>query len=127
MKETLQEMNAAEQQEENQREKEKSLTTLDHFRRGLRAQTQGREQDAMKEYTEAIRKDPNYAATYDSRGHLHKKLKDFEKALEDYNKAIELSPDNITSKWVHLCRASAYESLGQEALAKADQDAAAEL
>lgn len=91
-KEALQAMNAAELKEAEQREKEKSLTARDYFRRGFRAAQEGREQDAINEYTEAIRLDPDYIPAYNNRGNLYRSLKEHKKAFEDYNKALELNP-----------------------------------
>lgn len=90
---TLHEMNVTEQQEEEQREKAESLTARDHFRRGYRAAEEGRKQDAIEEYTEAIKMDPDYAAAYNNRGNLYRNLKEHGKAFEDYSKAIELDPN----------------------------------
>lgn len=91
-KEALQLMNAAEQKEAEQREKEKSLTAQDYFRRGYRATHEGHKENAVKEYTEAIRLDPDYVHAYNNRGNLYRSFGEREKALKDYNKAIELNP-----------------------------------
>lgn len=91
-KEALQAMNAAEQKESEQREKEKSLTAQDYFRRGFRATEEGRKEDAVNEYTEAIKLDPDYIPAYNNRGNLYRDLNEHEKAFKDFNKAIELDP-----------------------------------
>lgn len=47
---------------------------------------------APAEYDKAIEIDPNYAEAYSSRGGRHSLLKEHEKAIEDYTKAIQLTP-----------------------------------
>lgn len=121
---TLHEMNVTEQQEEEQREKAESLTARDHFRRGYRAAEEGRKQDAIKEYTEAIKMDPDYAAAYNNRGNLYRNLGDFEKALEDYNKAIEL---NLNYAIAYYNRGILYEDLEDPEKAMEDYCKAIEL
>lgn len=91
-KDALQAMNAAEQKESEQREKEKSLTAQDYFRRGYRAAEEDRREDAVNEYTEAIKLDPDYIPAYNNRGNLYRDLNEHEKAFKDFNKAIELDP-----------------------------------
>lgn len=120
----LHEMNATEQQEEEQREKEESLTARDHFRRGLRADKGGHKQEAIQEYTKAIEMDPQYASAYNNRGILHKESGDHQKALEDYNKAIELNPNYAIA---YLNRGNLYFDLGDFPKALQDYNKALEL
>lgn len=93
IQETLQEMNEAEQNEEEQREKDQVLTVSDYIRRGNRAYAEGRQQEAMDEYSKAIELDSNCAAAYNNRGAVYDELGQHEKALKDYDKAIELNPN----------------------------------
>ena len=124
MKETLQEMNKAEQQEEERREEKKELTAWDYIRRGDRASDEGRKEEAIAEYTEAIRKDPRNSAAYNNRGIVYDDLGQHEKALEDYNKALELDPSDAI---VYNNRGVAYENLDQREKALENYDKAVEL
>ena len=115
MEEALRTMNAAEQQEEERRERQASLTAQDRFRRGFRAAKEGRLQEAVEEYTEAIRMNPGYASAYNNRGNLYRELNEYQKALDDYNKAIELDPEDPNA---YFTRGLLYHKLNecQEAL-----------
>lgn len=124
MKETLQEMNKAEQKEEEEREKEEMLTVQDYFRRGFRADEEGREEDAIKEYTKVIEMDSGYAAAYNNRGLIYRNLGRREEALEDYNKAIELNPNYV---YAYNGRGNVYKDLGRSEEALKDYSKAIEL
>lgn len=93
IQEALQEMNRAEQREEEQREKEQALTSWDYIRRGNRARSEGRQQNAMDEYQRATEVDPENAAAYVGLGLIYSDLGHLEKAVKEYNKAIELDPN----------------------------------
>jgi len=123
-KDALQEMNAAEQQEEEQREKEESLTALDYARRGFRASGEGRKQEAIDAYSKAIGLDPTYPLAYNNRGILYKDLGKRKKALDDYNRAIELDPNYAHA---YYNRGILYSDMGVSKKALADYDKAIEL
>ena len=61
--------------------------------------------------------DPEYAGSYDNRAILKALLEDYEGALRDHNKAIELSPDD---KLCYENRAEIFEKLA--AIAKTDKE-----
>ncbi len=124
MEEALRTMNAAEQQEEERRERQASLTAQDRFRRGLRAAKEGRLQEAVEEYTEAIRMNPGYASAYNNRGNLYRKLNKYQEALEDYNKALELDPDYALA---YYNRGNLYRELNEHQKALEDYNKALEL
>ena len=124
MQKALQEMNAAEQKEEKQREKEELLTAQDYFRRGFRASSEGHTQEAVKEYSKAIELDPSFASAYHNRGILYNKLGEQQKALDDYNKAIELDPSYA---FAYNGRGNVYRGLGERQKALDDYNKAIEL
>lgn len=124
IQEVLQEMNVAEQREEEQREKKQALTAWDYIRRGLRASSEGRKEDAIKEYSKAIEMDPRSAAAYNNRGIVYDDLEQYEKAIEDYNKAIEL---NLHYAAAYNNRGVAYDNLKQYERAIEDYNKAIEL
>src|SRR5262245_49618522 len=54
-------------------------------------------------YTEAIQSNPNDVAAYLARGTLHLETTDFNSAIKDLTKAIELKPDScILQSWLDL-------------------------
>ena len=124
MQKALQEMNAAEQKEEKQREKEELLTAQDYFRRGFRASSEGHTQEAVKEYSKAIELDPSFASAYHNRGILYNNLGEQQKALDDYNKAIELDPSYA---FAYNGRGNVYRGLGERQKALDDYNKAIEL
>ena len=124
MQKALQEMNAAEQKEEKQREKEELLTAQDYFRRGFRASSEGHTQEAVKEYSKAIELDPSFASAYHNRGILYNNLGEQQKALNDYNKAIELDPSYA---FAYNGRGNVYRGFGERQKALDDYNKAIEL
>ena len=124
MQKALQEMNAAEQEEEKQREKEELLTAQDYFRRGFRASSEGHKQEAVKEYSKAIELDPSFASAYHNRGILYNDLGEYPKSLKDYSKAIELNPTYVSA---YYGRGNAYFDLGEQQKALDDYNKAIEL
>jgi serine/threonine protein kinase/tetratricopeptide (TPR) repeat protein len=67
-------------------------------------------QSAIRDYTEAIRLDPNDSAAYNNRGNAYRTLQQYDNALSDYNEAIRLKPDNV---FAHNGRGNVYEDTGQ--------------
>lgn len=124
MKESLQEMNEAEQREEERREEKKELTAWDYIRRGDRASEEGHKEEAVAEYTEAIRKDPRNSAAYNNRGIVYDELGQYERALENYDKAVELDPNCAKA---YNNRGIVHDDLGQYEKALEDYDKAIEL
>ena len=51
------------------------------------------DKEALADYAEAIRLSPNYAQAYNNRSSILLRQKNYKKALEDLNKAIELLPE----------------------------------
>ena len=49
--------------------------------------------DDIQKYTAQIAQNPNDAEAYNNRGVAHAELKQYDKALADFNKAIELEPN----------------------------------
>lgn len=54
---------------------------------------QGEPREAIRLYTEAIEKKPDFADAYNNRGLTHQKLGDLENAIADFNRALELEPE----------------------------------
>lgn len=60
--------------------------------RGNKLFRDGNFAEAIKEYTESIKRNPKVPAVYLNRGMSYMKVLDYDKALEDINKSIELDP-----------------------------------
>jgi tetratricopeptide (TPR) repeat protein len=73
-------------------EKIKNLTADGHIIKGNAYYSDKKFDDAIEEYTAAIKLNPIDALAYNNRGLTYKKIKKFDRAIEDYNKAIELEP-----------------------------------
>ncbi|MBX7173835.1 MAG: tetratricopeptide repeat protein [Pyrinomonadaceae bacterium] len=80
---------------------------------------------AIADFTKAIELNPKLEIPYLNRGTIYLMYKkDYKSALENFNKMLELSPDN----WMgFMFRAMAYEKMGEKALADADNKKVKEL
>lgn len=124
IQEALHEMNQAEQREEEEREKDQTLTAWDYIRRGNRANDEGYKQIAVDEYSKAIEIDPEIITPYYNRGNAHRYLGHFKEAIEDYNKMIELDPNDADA---YYNRGLVYGILGRSKEAAKDFVKAIEL
>ena len=84
-------------------------------------------EEALAEYTEAIRLDPNFSVAYFNRGQTYFALGQPEKAVQDYAEAIRLNPDRAQIRLVYASRAMAYTLLGNDSGAQEDIGKAVEL
>ena len=84
---------------------------------GVFLETQKRLEDAVAEFDQAIRLEPQFALAYYNRGQANLKLEKYESAIEDYGQAIEFHPDPAL---IYIRRGEAYYALGQ--IEQANQD-----
>jgi tetratricopeptide (TPR) repeat protein len=63
-----------------------------HFQQGLTFATMGRIDEGIREFSEAIDLDRNYAAAYGNRGVAYMIQKKYNKALGDLNEAVRIDP-----------------------------------
>ncbi len=77
--------------------------------------------NALREFSMAIQKDPKYAEAYSSRAVTYMQLKKFNKAEEDLRKAKELAPDSASVRYNY---ASLHSLNGNVDLALDEIDAA---
>ena len=77
----------------------------------------GNYDQAIKDYSEAIKLDPGLAPAWNNRGLAYDDQGDYDQAIKDYSEAIKLQPDDADA-WRN--RGNAYKKLGKEAKAKAD-------
>jgi tetratricopeptide (TPR) repeat protein len=79
---------------------------------------------ALADYNEAIRLAPNFQRAYINRGVHFLEQHDYERAVNDFTRAIQLTPDEPSTR---AYRAYAYAKLGQRSPAHADAAAATTL
>lgn len=81
-------------------------------------ENQGKFEEALREYNQFIRINPNLAVGYSSRGGLYLQLKEspgnLDKAIADFNQALAIDPNDAL---VYFCLANAY--IGKEQYDKA--------
>jgi tetratricopeptide (TPR) repeat protein len=80
---------------------------------------------AIKNYTEALKFDPDQEEAYRYRGECYVAKHDYAKAIQDYTSAIKCDAESAGSSY--LARADAYDKLGQKDLAKRDREKALKL
>jgi tetratricopeptide (TPR) repeat protein len=81
-------------------------------------------QEAIADFTEALKVNPNDETTYERRADAYLQLKDYQKALADYDKCIQMDPKAMR---VYLLRSYIYEVLGKLKEGIADCDTVLQL
>ena len=94
---------------------------------GVKLFERGQAEEALAEYNEAIRLDPQFAVAYFNRGQTYFALGQPQKAVQDYAEAIRLNPDRAQVRLVYASRAMAYTLLGNDSEAQEDIGRAVEL
>ncbi|MDR2152028.1 MAG: tetratricopeptide repeat protein, partial [Helicobacteraceae bacterium] len=94
------------------------------YDRGVAAQNRGDYQEAIKQYTEAIKADPKLAIAYAYRGMAYYNLGDYKQAITDCNQAIEIDPKLAMA---YSVRSDAHLALGDDKNAEKDGRKACEL
>lgn len=74
-------------------------------------------QQALADYNQAIRLNPDNAQAYASRGRVYSKLKEYQHAIADYSQAIRLKPDDASA---YSSRCLVYYQLKEHHIAIAD-------
>lgn len=95
-----------------------------HYNKGNSAQDSRHYMQAIKEYSESIRLDPEYVAAYNARGTAYDDLGLHKRAIEDYNEAVRLDPEYAMA---YYNRGYAYYDLDQHERAIQDYNEAVRL
>ena len=96
-----------------------SAEALAHFEAGVALEREGRVEESISEYTEAIRLDPESSGAYLYRGFAFSLLGQHQRAIDDYDQAIRIVP---RSPVAYISRGQAYGILGEFALSIQDLD-----
>ena len=95
---------------------------LAHLNRGEDLLREGRLEEAIREFDQALAINGDLAEAYFNRGCAHLALSNFERAIEDFNSALRLKPDYYEAL---IARGFTYISLGDSDRAIEDLNAAA--
>lgn len=97
---------------------EAQLSASEYLERGNRNYYAGHFEEAIADYTDSIRLDPQNANTYYNRGVIYQEEKqDYDRAIADYGEAIRLNPRNTRA---YTGRGLSYKNKGSYDLAIAD-------
>jgi tetratricopeptide (TPR) repeat protein len=103
--------------------KQKTPGAAEANERGLSHAEKGDHDQAIADFTEAIRLDPKNADAYYSRALSYDLKSDHDQAIADFTEAIRLHPNNAK---FYAFRAKAYRALGEEVKAASDDRKAQE-
>ncbi len=92
-------------------------TTRTYYNRGLAYEVLGESPAAIADLTAAIERNPNYAEAYNSRGHVFRKLHQYEQALADFTASYRQGNPEPHLPMYGL--AMTYEEMGKTEEAKA--------
>lgn len=103
---------------------DKELSAAHKFSEGNRFYHQGKYQEAINLYNEALELKQYYTSVYINRGMAYKMIKQYDNAFSDYNRAIELNPNDAT---IYNNRGATYAELKKYEQAIMDLKKAIEL
>ncbi|MCD6531390.1 tetratricopeptide repeat protein [bacterium] len=86
--------------------------------------SEGKIDEAISHYTQAINFKPDYSIPYIKRGDAYLKLKRYEPAKKDFLKALELQPDSAKSICLRFCNKEIPVSIGEIKVKSISRDSA---
>ena len=105
-------------------QREHDISAETYYYRGNTKHDIGFYQNAISDYSKAIRLKPDFVAAYSNRGRAKAELGQYSEAITDYNIAIKLEPDSATT---YYNRGNIKDLLGQHFEAITDYDIAIRL
>ena len=85
----------------------------DAYSAGVQLNSTGEYVEAIEKFSKAISLDPLYGPAYSSRGFAYLHTGQSQAAIQDYDEAIRLAPENPNLSDDYYNRASAYQTIGQ--------------
>ncbi len=82
--------------------------------------------EALAAYNDALELDPTDPYIYGRRADTYRALREYERALQDFNRAFELDPESATA-WAYATRGRVYDGMKQYQKALGDFDHAYQL
>jgi hypothetical protein len=76
---------------------EKQLSAGEYFERAFQHSVAGRYDDAIRDYTEAIHLNPQYAFAYNNRGFIYATKLNFDHAIADFTEVIRLNSQDAST------------------------------
>lgn len=76
----------------------------EHFNKGIQFALKGQHDDAIKEFEETLKYNPNSAETYNNLGFEYMDKGDLDKAIDSQNKALQINP-NLANAYYGLAMA----------------------
>jgi tetratricopeptide (TPR) repeat protein len=103
---------------------EGQIQSITYMGIGTMACENGKNDEAIKDFTKAIELNPELADAYSNRGSAYAEISKFEEAIKDYTKAIGLNPGLAAA---YLNRSTVYRKTGRGELAEKDEEKYKEL
>lgn len=75
-------------------------TAVEFYQQGIENARVGDYQQALADYNQAIKLNPNLAEVYDQRGFVYYRLNDYSSAFADYSQALQINP-SLASVYYH--------------------------
>ncbi len=91
-----------------------------YFSRAQFLQTEGKIEEAEKDFQRAVDLSPNDPLSFRMRGTFYEEIKEWDKAITDYTKAINLAPE---FGYTYKKRAEVYKKKGEKVACEADMKA----
>ena len=105
-------------------EREHNISAETYYYRGNTKHDIGFYENAISDYSKAIRLKPDFVEAYHNRGYTKAAIGQYSEAIADFNEAIQLKPDDAMSYYNH---GAAKGALGKYVEAIADYDIAVKL
>ncbi|MBK8338527.1 MAG: tetratricopeptide repeat protein [Flavobacteriales bacterium] len=80
------------------------------YAKGEQAYQRGSYAEAIADFSDVLKQDPEHMNAYLQRGFCHSLTKQYEKAISDFSAVIARKPDHL---WAYTSRGSAYNKLKQ--------------